>query len=49
MGETQEQSHPVKVSLETWQDLNSRKEPGDTFEDVIRDLLEENDAARSSN
>jgi len=31
----------VRVSQETWQELNSRKRPGDTFEDVIRRLLED--------
>lgn len=33
----------IKVDDETWRRLNSRKEPGDTFEEVIRRLLEEYD------
>ena len=31
----------VKVSRETWQDLNSRKTPGDSFDDIIRELIEQ--------
>lgn len=42
-------SNPVKVSDETWQRLNARKEPGDTFEDVIRRMLDETDAPRLQN
>lgn len=30
----------LNVSAETWRRLNARKEPGDTFEDVIERLLE---------
>lgn len=29
----------IKVSDDTWRRLNARKEPGDTFEDVIQRLL----------
>ncbi|WP_285265953.1 antitoxin VapB family protein [Halobacterium salinarum] len=42
MMEVDQDSHPVKVSEETWRDLNARKHPGDSFEDVIRRLLDEN-------
>jgi len=35
-------THPVKVSAETWRELNAKKNPGDTFEDVLSRLLEEN-------
>lgn len=38
-------SPAVKVSEETWRKLNSRKEPGDTFDDVVQRLLEESDGA----
>jgi len=31
----------VPVSDETWKELNSRKDPGDTFEDVLGRLLDE--------
>lgn len=30
----------VKVKGETWKDLNQMKEPGDSFDDVIRRVLE---------
>lgn len=30
----------IRVSHETWTELNSMKAPGDSFEDVIRELLE---------
>lgn len=35
-----EDSTTIQISEETWTDLNQRKEPGDTFDDVIRRLLE---------
>lgn len=31
---------PVKVSEETWRELNAMKFPGDTFEDVIARLVQ---------
>lgn len=34
-------SPAVKVSEETWRRLNARKEPGDTFDDVVQELLEQ--------
>lgn len=30
----------IQVRNETWQELNSRKQPGDTFDDVIQRLLD---------
>ncbi|PSQ19576.1 hypothetical protein BRD00_01560 [Halobacteriales archaeon QS_8_69_26] len=30
----------IQVSSDTWRELNSRKEPGDSFDDVIQRLLE---------
>ncbi len=33
----------VKVSAKTWKELNSRKEPGESFEDVLSRMLEEPD------
>jgi hypothetical protein len=30
----------VEVKHETWKRLTMRKEPGDTFDDVISDLLD---------
>lgn len=33
----------VQVDNETWKELNTRKEPGETFDDVIRRLLESED------
>lgn len=34
----------VKVSKDTWRRLNIRKTPGDSFDDVIADLLEQVEA-----
>ena len=31
----------VKVSTDTWKRLNQRKEPGDSFDEVISKLLDE--------
>ncbi|WP_238398280.1 MULTISPECIES: antitoxin VapB family protein [Halorussus] len=33
----------IQVSTETWQELNGRKAPGDTFDDVIQRLLEQDE------
>ena len=41
MGEAKSDTQPVKVSPDTWRDLNSLKHPGDTFDDVIQRLLDE--------
>lgn len=32
----------IRISEEMWQELNSQKQPGDTFDDVIRRVVEEN-------
>lgn len=29
----------IQISVETWQELNRRKEPGQSFDDVIQELL----------
>jgi len=31
----------VKVSRETWRALNSRKTPGDSFDDIIQQLIDQ--------
>jgi len=31
----------IRITEETWEELNQRKGPGDAFEDVIRSLLDE--------
>jgi predicted CopG family antitoxin len=31
----------IRVTTETWRELNQRKQPGDSFEDVLRRLLAE--------
>lgn len=31
----------IQISLGTWRGLNQRKEPGDSFDDVIQRLLSE--------
>ncbi|QRG24104.1 hypothetical protein HrrHm2_065 [Halorubrum virus Humcor2] len=36
-----EQKTTVTVSRDTWKKLQMRKEPGDSFDDVISDLIEE--------
>lgn len=38
-----EETTTVTVSKDTWKELHLRKDPGDSFDDVIRDLLEEAD------
>lgn len=38
----------IRVTDETWTKLNSRKKPGDSFNDVIARLLEEDDDDRAS-
>jgi len=35
----------VRVSKETWRRLNARKEPGDSFDDVLEELLARHDDA----
>ena len=35
----------VAVSIDTWKKLNQRKNPKKTFDDVIRELLEEAEGA----
>jgi len=36
-----EETTTLQVTKETWKQLNLRKEPGETFDDVIQRLLEE--------
>jgi len=33
----------IEIKTETWRELNMRKEPGDSFDDVIKRLLEKTD------
>jgi predicted CopG family antitoxin len=33
----------IEVSTDTWKQLNQMKEPGDSFDDVVSDLLDETD------
>jgi len=33
----------IRVKDETWQELNARKQPGDSFDDVIQRLIDEHD------
>jgi predicted CopG family antitoxin len=30
----------IQVKVETWKELNGRKEPGQSFDDVIQELLD---------
>jgi len=41
MGTNENDVTTVKVKKETWKQLNKRKEPGDTFDDVISNLIEQ--------
>lgn len=34
----------IRISRETWKRLNARKEPGDSFDEVIERLIEQADA-----
>lgn len=38
----------ITVSVEAWKELNSMKGPGDTFEDVIWRIVEEEESDDSS-
>ncbi|WP_080508259.1 antitoxin VapB family protein [Haloparvum sedimenti] len=38
-----EDTTTVTVSKETWKQLHLRKGPGDSFDDVIQELLEESE------
>lgn len=33
----------IEIKTETWRQLNGRKQPGDSFDDVITRLLETSD------
>lgn len=33
----------IRVTEDTWKQLNARKGPGDSFDDVISELLEDED------
>jgi predicted CopG family antitoxin len=35
----------IRVSGETWRKLDERKGPGDSFDDVIRSVLEQSDTS----
>jgi predicted CopG family antitoxin len=37
----------IEVTKQTWKDLNARKDPGDTFNDVIRELLQDCEAIQA--
>lgn len=38
---TRKADNHIRVTDETWSELNKRKRPGDSFDDVIQRLLEE--------
>ncbi len=44
IGMPREADKHIRVTEETWTDLNSRKRPGDSFDDVIQRLLGELDS-----
>jgi predicted CopG family antitoxin len=33
----------IRIKRETWRELHNRKTPGDSFDDVIRRVLDEHD------
>lgn len=33
----------IRLSEETWRRLNARKDPGDSFDDIVQELLSEAD------
>lgn len=33
--------HHVKVSRDTWKELNAKKEPGESFDEVLQRLIDE--------
>lgn len=37
----------IRISRETWKKLNARKEPGDSFDEVIERLIEEAEEGNS--
>jgi len=44
-----EADNHIRVTDDTWSRLNSRKRPGDSFDDVIQRLLDEIDEAEEGN
>jgi len=45
--EKEKETTLIQVTVETWEELNKRKRPGDSFDDVIRRLI--NEAKRKDN
>jgi len=39
----------VRIKTDTWKRLNDLKEPGDSFDDIIRRLLDESDDIQAGN
>lgn len=44
---TRDATEVIRVTPETWQRLNARKEPGDTFNDVVERLLNDAEAGNA--
>jgi len=36
----------IQIDEDTWKELNGRKAPGETFDDVVNRLLKETDGGR---
>ena len=49
MDEKPDETTIIEVSWTTWQRLNARKTPGESFEDVLSDVLDIVDSVESSN
>lgn len=39
----------IRISRNTWRRLHNRKEPGDSFDDVLDDLLKKVDSTAAAN
>jgi len=39
----------IEVSVDTWQQLNRQKRPGETFDDVIQELVESGERGEQQN
>ena len=47
MGQNSADVTTVKVKKDTWKQLNALKEPGDSFNDVIANLLDEDECGEN--
>lgn len=43
------ESTTIRISRDTWDDLHAKKSPGESFDDVLQELLDETEICRSQN